>query len=408
MASRPVLLVVYDAGSAGPARIAEAAQAQRCTLLFALADTPHAQEMASTLEDIGVVVDLDDEQQLREYDASGIVTFSESQLGRTAELAVTLGLGHHPLSSVPAITRKDAQRESLSAAGVDSVRARTIRSPADIDEAIGFVGLPAVVKPVVSASSRNTRALDSSGEARRVIADLLEREPELLIEEQLIGRPVEHPWGDYIAVDCAVDGREVAPVFITSKFALAPPYRERGGYGAPSVLPRHELDELVEVSRRAVRAVGIRRGMAQVELKLTADVPRVIEVNGRLGGWTDDLARRSGTSEPVDIAMASALGRPWARPDVFAEGAITFYYLIVPPEGAARVRAIHEPAALRELPGVEQVVVLTEVGADVAWGLGTQSGVGAVSGRVGSHAELAALVDRIETVAWIEYDGVPA
>ncbi|MBT2408577.1 MULTISPECIES: acetyl-CoA carboxylase biotin carboxylase subunit family protein [unclassified Streptomyces] len=395
--------MVYDDGSAGPERIAEAARAHACTLLFAVADTPHAREMTPALEAFGVVVDLDDVDELRQYEPAGIVTFSEYQLGRTAELAVTLKLTHHDISAVPAITRKDLQREALRAAGVEAVRARTVRSPGDVDAALAAVGLPAIVKPVVSAASRNTLALEDPAEAREVVTGLLALEPELLLEEQLIGRPTPHPWGDYVAVDCVVEGEDVVPVFVTSKFALAPPFRERGGYGARSILPADEIEMLIELSGRAVRAVGIRGGMAQVEIKLTADGPRVIEVNGRLGGWTDDLARRSATSDPVGLAVAAALGRPLSRPDVLGGDAITFRYLITPPMQAGRVAAIGDITPLRTLPGVGRVTVLTEVGADVDWRLGTQSAVATISGQVDTHEQLVELIDRIESARWIEY-----
>ncbi|MFI6640484.1 acetyl-CoA carboxylase biotin carboxylase subunit family protein [Streptomyces sp. NPDC050504] len=400
---KQVLLVVYDAGSAGPERIAEAAAEHDCTLLFALADTPHAQDMAATLEAFGAVVDLDDVDELREYEPDGIVTFSEYQLGRTAELAAALGLTHHDLAAVPAITRKDLQREALRAAGVDGIRARTVRSADEIDAALAEVGLPAIVKPVVSASSRNTVALTTHDEARGVVTELLALESELLLEERLVGRPTPHPWGDYVAVDCVVDGDEVVPVFVTSKFTLATPFRERGGYGARSVLPADEIRTLTELSGRAVRAVGIRGGMAQVEIKLTAEGPRVIEVNGRLGGWTDDLALRSATCDPVATAVAAALGRPLPRPDVLGTGPVVFYYLIVPPMHVGRVTAIGDITVLRTLPGVERVQVLTEAGADVSWRTGSQSAVAALSGQVDTHEQLAELTDLIESAHWIEY-----
>lgn len=404
MARKQVLLVVYDIGSVSPARIGEAAREHDCTLLFALADSPYAREMESRLEDFGVVLDLDDIDGLREYEPDGIVTFSEYQLGATAELAAKLGLPYHDLAAIPAITRKDVQREALRAAGVDAVRAQTVRTPDDVDAALAAVGLPAVVKPTVGASSRNTLPLDDLDEAREIVTGLLDLESELIVEERLIGRPTPHPWGDYVAVDCCVvDAENDFPVFVSDKFALVTPFREHGAWGGRTPIPLAELKTLTELAGRAARAVGIRNGISHVELKLTADGPRVIEVNGRLGGFTDGCARRSGVSDPVGTAFASALGRSLPRPDALDDGEIVAEYLILPPTDATRVAAIVDLGLLSRLPGVERVELLTEAGAQVDWRIGSRSAVALVYTRTDTYEQLAELVDRVESARWIEY-----
>lgn len=404
MGDRPRLLVVYDTGSEGPARLGEAARDNDCELLFVVADTDHAREMVPALAVFGSVVDIEDFDALRKLDPTGIVTFSEFQIGATADLAERLGLPYHARADVPAITRKDMQRKRFQQAGVDAVRAVTITSADQLTEALAYVGLPAIIKPVIGASSRNTVAVHTEDDCRAKICEFLRGESALLLEELLVGRPTERPWGDYIAVDCVATGDHVAPVFVTSKFALAPPFRERGGYGGRSVVADHEVKEVAELACQAVHALGIRTGIADVEIKLTPAGPQVIEVNGRLGGWVDDLAVRSNTSNPVDIAIRSALGRPVPSLDLGSDGPIAYHYLVVPPLGASRVRAIRGISGLRAVPSVQWVSVLTDVGSSVDWRIGARSNAAAVLGAVDTHEQLADVVDRIERVDWIEYD----
>ncbi|MGW5419840.1 ATP-grasp domain-containing protein [Streptomyces sp. NPDC003943] len=414
MSDQPVLLVVYDTGSLAPTRLAEAARQAGCALVFVTADTEHAQEMIPTLETVGTVVDTADRTEeetvaaLKDLGPAGIITFSEFQIARTVRLAAALGLRYHSPADVAAITHKDLQRERFAEAGVDAVRFRTVTSPEQTDEALAYVGLPAIIKPVVGASSRNTQAVTTEEECRAAIAACFDAagggpvETAVMIEELLVGRPTPAPWGDYIAVDCVADGDDVRPVFVTSKFALAEPFRERGGYGGFSVVSEEDEQAVRDLACRAVRALNI-HGVADVEIKLTADGPRVIEVNGRLGAWVDDLAVRSGTSDPAYVAVAAALGLPYETPDIKKDGPIAFHYLIVPPAGARSVRGIRNVTALRRLPNVDRVAVLIEPGASVDWRIGARGNTAAVIGSAATHEELAATVAAIESVEWIEY-----
>ncbi|MFD3872121.1 acetyl-CoA carboxylase biotin carboxylase subunit family protein [Streptomyces sp. NPDC058623] len=414
MSDQPVLLTVYDSGSLAPTRLADAARRAGCALVFVIADTEHAREMIPTLETVGTVVDMAGRTEnetlaaLKALGPAGIITFSEFQIARTVRLAAALGLPYHSPADVDAITHKDLQRERFARAGLDAVRFRTVTAPDQADEALAHVGLPAIIKPVVGASSRNTRAVTTAKECRAAIAEVFDAsgggpvETAVMIEELLVGSPTPAPWGDYIAVDCVADGDDVRPVFVTSKFALAEPFRERGGYGGFSVVSEENERAVRDLACRAVRALNI-HGVADVEIKLTADGPRVIEVNGRLGAWVDDLAVRSGTSDPAYVAVAAALGLPYETPAVKKGGPIAFHYLIVPPAGARRVKDIRNVSALRRLPNVNSVAVLTEPGACVDWRIGARGNTAAVIGSAATHQELADAVAAIESVEWITY-----
>lgn len=253
MRHKPVLLVIYDSGTLPPSRLAEIARQRGCGLVFVTADSDHAQEMIPTLEGIGTVVntvgrsEADTIRALRGLGPTGIVTFTESQVVFAVRLADALGLPYHRPADLGAITRKDLQRQRLAEAGVDSIRCYVITAPENADEAMAQVGLPAVIKPVAGTSSRNTVAVTTPEECRAALAGMFDTsrggptETAVVLEELLIGRATEPPWGDYIAVDVVADGDDVRPVFVTSKFALADPFRERGGYGGFSLVPEQEV-----------------------------------------------------------------------------------------------------------------------------------------------------------------------
>jgi biotin carboxylase len=409
------LIVVYDYGSLAPTRIASIAAAHGGRVVFVVPDTAHNRDTRPLLASVGQVLTVDGDHRrelvsaCRALRPAGIVTFSEQQIRFTAGLAAELGLAYHAPADVDAIVRKDVQRRRFAEAGLETIRFRLVERPDQVDEAMAHVGFPAVIKPVYGAASRNTVAVHDEGECRAALTAMLRedgqapREPVVVLEELLVGRATEPPWGDFIAIDCVSEGDKVHPRFVTSKFAVAHPFRDRGGYGTSSVVPQEDIDQAGALAARAVNALGIRQGLSDVEMKLTPSGPRLIEVNGRLGGTVDDIAVRSGNTAPAEIAIAQALGLPVeiGKPDT--SGPIAFHYHVFPPAGARGVAAVHSPLRMKRLPNVDKVIVHVRAGDAVRWRAGTESRAASVIGATGSHAELSALVAEIEEVPWIQY-----
>jgi ATP-grasp domain len=416
MSCEDVLLVVYDYGSLAPMRLKSIAADNGCKLAYLIADSAHARDMRPVLEMTGTVIDMAGRTEtdllwsLTALRLAGIVTFSEYQIQRTAALASALDLPYHSPADVAAITRKDAQRRRLAQCGIDALRWRVISAVREIGEAVRHVGLPLVVKPVRGTSSRSTFAVTDGASAEATIAGALRAggdydppETSLMLEEFIPGRHTEEPWGDYIAVECAVSGNQVWPAFVTSKFAVAPPFRERGGYGWRSVEPEAELVAIQALACQAVAALNITSGVADVEIKLTDAGPRLIEVNGRLGGLADDLAIHSGCTSPGDIAVKAALNRPFQIVEPAGQQPIAFHYRLIPPVTARAVRSVQDLSRLRQLEFVDTVKLLAQPGTPVGWARGTPSAVASITGATQTHDQLAQLIAQIEDCARISY-----
>jgi biotin carboxylase len=419
-ADLPTILLVYDQGSLSPTRIAQAAEEAGCRLLFLSAGSEHARGMHPVLENFGTLVDARDYptrealvRELRAREPVGITTFAERQLRFTAEIAAALDLPYQDVADIPAITIKAAQRERLRSCGVDPLRSVAITELGQAEEALRTIGLPAIVKPNLSNSSRNTFRVDSAEEYRSGVARLLsapagdpDHEDCLVIEQALIGRKTPEPWGDYVGVDSLVQNGVVHPLFVTGKFSSAPPFRERGGY-CPSILPPDEVREVKELAARAVRAVNFRQGLVDVEMKLTEDGPRVIEINGRLGGWVDGLGVVSGAGSPATLSLTCAMGVPVElAPETGRPQRITYSFLAGAPVWAKEVRAMPGLPALRAMEGVDRVALHVRPGAELDWRKGTYgASLAAFFGVVDTHERLAAIVQRIERLDWIEFTG---
>jgi biotin carboxylase len=85
---------------------------------------------------------------------------------------------------------------------------------------------------------------------------------------------------------------------------------------APAGLDAAEESELIAHAADCVRALGFRRGAFNVEVKRTAKGPQMIEVNGRLGGYsTTDIHRAVWGVDLVEEWLRSSLNLPpAARP----------------------------------------------------------------------------------------------
>jgi biotin carboxylase len=78
---------------------------------------------------------------------------------------------------------------------------------------------------------------------------------------------------------------------------------------APSGLDPSDEGELIDHAAACVRAIGFRRGAFNVEVKRTASGPRMIEVNGRLGGYsTTDIHREVWGVDLVEQWLRLSLG----------------------------------------------------------------------------------------------------
>ena len=105
----------------------------------------------------------------------------------------------------------------------------------------------------------------------------------------------------------SVDGR-YQPVAVTAREHFA---------GAPGVAQRHVypsgLDDeaAAAAAAAAVAALGIRQGPSYVQLILSPDGPRIMEVAARLGGGHDsEICRRGAGVDLAEAAVRAALGRP--------------------------------------------------------------------------------------------------
>lgn len=324
-----------------------------------------------------------------------VLTFSEQKLRAASDLASSLGVPFHSPTTTSALTDKYLQRTRLRDAGVDVTRTWLLRGPSDWDAAVASVGVPAVLKPVQGDSSRSTFRIDDEEEGRRRLGEVFRANSRcgpFVLEELLRGANYQ-PLGDYVSVESVVSDGVATHVAVTGKYPLEPPFREVGHF-FPSGLDSLLEADVRELTTRALQALGVDGGITHTEVKLTETGPRVIEVNGRLGGFIGDLVLRAGGPNLVEVAARLALGE---RPDCapLERHGVVFQYSNLAPIAGGRLRHVRGLSEVRDLPEVDYVRRLIRRGAKLGADVGTVR-LDLIGGKTPGHAELFELVARLK------------
>lgn len=381
----PALAVVYEPDSFALFTLAQEASGRWRNVW--VVDTDSAPPPAGSrrlLERLGTVVDITGlgpaaaAAAVGACGVAGIVSFADSQLVRAAQLAEALGLRHNTPATVTRLTNKLAQRAALRDAGLPVPRflaltvGRVPGHPGPDRPAAADLFFPAVLKPQVGNGGRDTYPIADAAQLDAVLDALSARgEPmDLILEELLTDRtPARRQVvGDYVSVETLVADGVAHTVMVTGRMPLAEPFRESGAF-VPSNLPGPEQDTLAQVAEAAAAALGVTCGCLHTEIKLTPDGPRIIEVNGRIGGGGLPEMLALATGFPIVRATCETALGSWAPPPGgrLAATRVGYQFALQPPASARRLDGLDGAAELPALPGVERVTVNRAVGEALDW-----------------------------------------
>ena len=261
-----------------------------------------------------------------------VACFHEGSLHAAAAVAADLGLPGNSPEAVLAMRDKHRTCTVLAAAGVAAPRSLLVTSPHEAVLAAEKLGYPAVVKPRSSAASQGVTKVHNAEQAEAAYhaVDALHhlrefRRGEFAVPN--IGHVYIHPDAQGVLVQEYVPGPEYAVDLVYGDGAFrvlavhAKPSQFEGAHFIERTYltpPERGDDEsaAAETAVRALRAVGASVGGAHVEVRLSPDGPKVIEVNGRLGGTTayvqESIRESTGAWGPLEYLRAVLGERPAA------------------------------------------------------------------------------------------------
>lgn len=167
--------------------------------------------------------------------------------------------------------------------------------------------------------------------------------------------------GPEVSVEALVIEGEPHIITVTDKYITQPPYFVELAHCEPSVLDGHTIEEIKTVAAQAIRAIGIENAPAHVEIKVTEDGPKIVELAARLGG--DFITSRLvPLSTGIDMVGASVLLATGEKPDLSPkrqQGA-AIHFIHAEKEGI--LSEIVLPEGLQGQAGVEEVALYKKLG----------------------------------------------
>lgn len=367
---------------------------------------------ARLLPRLGTVVDvegLDLDQAARTlavHRPDGIVTFVDDHVEAAAALAERLGLIYHSPAAAHTLVDKRLQRAVLDDAGIAGPRFWPVPaglSGDEVRELAASVLYPAVLKPAEGSGSRGIRRVGDAAELVRLLEGD-EHGAGSVVEQYLYDAPWEDDWAaSYLSVESVVSGGRPSHVAITGRFPLAEPFRETGNF-IPGLLEPRLHEPVLAMVDASVEALSIANAVIHTEIKLTPDGPKLIEVNGRLGGRPPFVLHDVSTVNLFRAAFQVAAGIPVRFEGLTPCFGVGFWLMLQPPMAASRVESVTGLEEVSALTGVDTVNLRRKPAEAVDWREGTDSQVLTVRGRTPDHQALAETIDSIRKKVAIDYD----
>lgn len=241
----------------------------------------------------------------------GVFTAGTDFSETVARVADAAGLPGIPVAAAINASNKSVMRQVLHDAGIAVPRYLLLDSPAVIDtceESVLTEGLdfPLVVKPVDNMGGRGIRRIDTCPELKEAVVSAVKysRCGSVIIEEYLEGP-------EY-SLDALIYDDEIHICGIADRHIFFPPYFVEMGHTIPASADAFIMEEVVEVFKQGIQALGITNGAAKGDIKWNRGRAYVGEIAARLSGgymsgWTYPYS--SGV-EVTRSAIRIALGLP--------------------------------------------------------------------------------------------------
>lgn len=308
--------------------------------------------------DEGVVANITDSVEVlrtaKQHGVQGMYCAAEPAVEPFAQAAAQLGLPGPAPEVAHCVRNKLAMREALESKGVPNPCFRAAYTVEQAEAAAQEIGLPAIVKPTDGNASKGVRRIDRVEDLAGAFFDALAyaRNKCVLLEQFMEGTEVN--------IDGLVHEGNFILGGMTGKDRCPPPRRFDLGIYMPPLLDDATIQDIVEMTSRALAAIGFLCGTAHIEVILTESGPRIVEIAGRLGGGripTDLIPLTYGMdfmADSINLVFGDSPKERWK----FERGTAVYWL----PAQEGEVTEIQGFDEARAIPGVEDLVVNVKPG----------------------------------------------
>lgn len=300
----------------------------------------------STIDEEGVY------EAAKAFRADGIMTLATDMPMRALAYACQrLGLTGISYDTALSATDKVAMIQAFAAADVAHPWFR-IAEGGKLEDAPPFY--PLITKPTDNSGSRGVMLVHTPDQLEAALRYSSEggRRGDVLVEEYMQGPEV--------SVEIMADKGHIHVLQITDKLTTGAPHFVEMGHSQPSRLPTDTQAAIRDLATRAVRSVGIENGPAHVEIIVTKDGPKMVELGARMGGdcITSHLVPLSTGIDMVGNTIRCALNQPMELQPRLCKGSAIRYFSTA----SGTIRAIHGVEQARQIPGVQEITFTKQIG----------------------------------------------
>ena len=362
-------------------------KAREMGLKLAVADL-NPQAPGARLADQFYCVSTHDEEGIykaaRSFGSHGVMTLATDMPMRSVAYACQgLGLPGIPYSLALTATDKGKMREVFREKEVPGPWFVLLDKADELGQHLDKLTYPLICKPVDRSGSRGVSLVREPGDLARAV--------DQSAKVGLSGRVILEEFMEGPEVSCemiVVDGISHL-LQITDKQTSGEPFFVETGHSQGSMLPSDQQSQIESVAKQALSALGINNCPAHVEMILTREGPKIVELGARLGGdWiASHLVPLSTGIDLVKLVIELALDR---RPlDLGRQEAASAILFLTAETG--RIKAIKLDPALETLPGLEEIMVWAKEGDQVKKLQSSVDRLGCVIARAGRPQEALAI-----------------
>ncbi len=288
----------------------------------------------------------------------GVITVGTDASMTVAAVANALDLTGIKFEDAVAASNKVIMRQRFRDNHVEIPDFYKCYSMADLQNAADKLGYPFVLKPADNMGARGCMKVENPQSLEIAFNNAKGGSPSgELIAEQYMDGPE-------LSIDALVYDDNIYITGIADRIIEREPYFIEMGHVLPSALPQDQIDAGVDVFIRGIKALGITRGAAKGDIKITSQGAKVGEIAARLsGGFMSAYTFPYATGvNVIHNAIDICLG--WPPHDLTpTKNCVSIEQAIVPEPGiVTEIKGIEEALAIE---GVKNIFLNVKVGDEV-------------------------------------------
>ncbi|EMR06572.1 Alanine-anticapsin ligase BacD [Bhargavaea cecembensis DSE10] len=299
------------------------------------------------------------------YKIDGIITLaSDLPMRSVAAVVNELNLTGVSIETAELTTNKYLMREALNNKSIPVPNFKKAKTVSEFLELLNDFNDDIIVKPADSSGSRGVTKIHQKDDVETKKAAFHKSlsfsvAKEVIVEEFMIGPE--------ISVETISMNGHVSVLAITDKVTTGAPNFVEVGHSQPSILSIEIIKKVEEISKASIKALGIYNGPAHIEIIITSEGPKIVEVGARLGG--DNISTHLvPLSTGIDIVKATidiSLGnQPKLTFTKNGGAAIKYFY----PKDTGTLKGIYNLNKARMIEGIKQITVTKKKGDKVIGG----------------------------------------